>query len=423
MNKVIWHTIILLLPAHFIACSDSTPDSTLKYIDVEKNIHNFEPFALSTIARDLEYIVLDSSEPALIGALKYIDINDHYIIAADGIKVILFDSKGKYIRKIGNEGRGPGEYLYLCQPKIMDSLIYLPDASNSSLLVYNLNGQFERKIKAPGKFSHGLRVNNWWPINNSTFLIHHPNTLGDERIKISSINQHGNILQEFMNSSFFPTGNTYFATSDMYANFISFKDKVYFKELLNDTIWLIGETNLEPAYILGMGKYGFKMADRALPLADFQNKLSETISSVNFFESPKYLFLVLYFMKHYPFPFKKIMYIGNEEREGHYAIIGAYCKDKDYFSFVAPSREKDQVERTGIENDIDGGINFLPKYSNNGKELIGWFDAYELKMYVASDAFKNSTPKYPEKKRELERLAKSLSENDNPVLMIVKLKE
>lgn len=44
-------------------------------------------------------------------------------------------------------------------------------------------------------------------------------------------------------------------------------------------------------------------------------------------------------------------------------------------------------------------------------------------MYVASEAFKNSTPKYSEKKKELEELAATLNANDNPVLMLAKLKE
>lgn len=42
---------------------------------------------------------------------------------------------------------------------------------------------------------------------------------------------------------------------------------------------------------------------------------------------------------------------------------------------------------------------------------------------VDTKAFKTSTPKFPEKKKELEKLAYSLDENDNPVLMFVKLKE
>ncbi|MZP67102.1 MAG: hypothetical protein GT597_13230, partial [Bacteroidales bacterium] len=48
--------------------------------------------------------------------------------------------------------------------------------------------------------------------------------------------------------------------------------------------------------------------------------------------------------------------------------------------------------------------------------------ANKLKEYVASENFKNSKPLYPEKKKELEKLADSLKETDNPVLVMVRLK-
>ncbi|MCF6357444.1 MAG: hypothetical protein L3J54_06505 [Draconibacterium sp.] len=47
----------------------------------------------------------------------------------------------------------------------------------------------------------------------------------------------------------------------------------------------------------------------------------------------------------------------------------------------------------------------------------------DLIEHVNSEAFKNSTPLYPEKKKALEKLANNLNENNNPVLMLVKLKE
>jgi hypothetical protein len=78
---------------------------------------------------------------------------------------------------------------------------------------------------------------------------------------------------------------------------------------------------------------------------------------------------------------------------------------------------------SGIINDFDGGVDIWINGLRSDNSFISWVNTYQLKAHVASDAFKNSTPKYPEKKRELERLANSLSENDNPVLMIVKLKE
>jgi hypothetical protein len=79
----------------------------------------------------------------------------------------------------------------------------------------------------------------------------------------------------------------------------------------------------------------------------------------------------------------------------------------------------------GIVNNLDCGTKFrsISYFVENGQEyLIGSVNAFKLKAHVASEAFKNSTPKYPEKKKELEKLANSLKETDNPVLMIVRLK-
>jgi hypothetical protein len=46
----------------------------------------------------------------------------------------------------------------------------------------------------------------------------------------------------------------------------------------------------------------------------------------------------------------------------------------------------------------------------------------DFKAHIASNDFASSTPKYPDKKKALEDLADSLSENDNPVLMVVRMK-
>jgi hypothetical protein len=55
---------------------------------------------------------------------------------------------------------------------------------------------------------------------------------------------------------------------------------------------------------------------------------------------------------------------------------------------------------------------------NDVKSLI-----LTLRAYVLSNEFKNTTPKYPEKKKELEKLANRLTETDNLVLTLVRLKK
>ncbi len=75
---------------------------------------------------------------------------------------------------------------------------------------------------------------------------------------------------------------------------------------------------------------------------------------------------------------------------------------------------------------MDGGVSFEPQFFsiiNNEEYLIGWKNAYQIKDYVASGDFKNSVAINPQKKKAFEELANSLKENDNPVLMLVKLKQ
>ena len=60
---------------------------------------------------------------------------------------------------------------------------------------------------------------------------------------------------------------------------------------------------------------------------------------------------------------------------------------------------------------------------DNREYMFGLINPYQIKALVTSIEFKNSTPKYLEKKKEFEKLANSLKETDNPVLMIVRLKK
>lgn len=55
--------------------------------------------------------------------------------------------------------------------------------------------------------------------------------------------------------------------------------------------------------------------------------------------------------------------------------------------------------------------------------MISWINPYQLKMHIAGNEFLKSVPKYPEKKKELEKVAASLKETDNPVLMMLRLKK
>lgn len=77
----------------------------------------------------------------------------------------------------------------------------------------------------------------------------------------------------------------------------------------------------------------------------------------------------------------------------------------------------------GLINDLDAGPGFLPMTIKDDNTMIGIVEAGQLKSHISSETFKKSEPLYPEKKKELERLAISLKETDNPVLILVRLKK
>ncbi|MFA5817321.1 MAG: hypothetical protein WC865_17085 [Bacteroidales bacterium] len=72
--------------------------------------------------------------------------------------------------------------------------------------------------------------------------------------------------------------------------------------------------------------------------------------------------------------------------------------------FAEPVKSDDRLTNWGLKNDYDGGVNFHPRVSVNNTTLAMWVDAYALKAHVSSLAFKNSTTKYPEKKRNWKSL-------------------
>jgi hypothetical protein len=122
-----------------------------------------------------------------------------------------------------------------------------------------------------------------------------------------------------------------------------------------------------------------------------------------------------------------------------YIVLNYYYLDKSAISFVdkksretywafkyEKSQDNKEYSIPCLVNDIDGGtpLKNINYYVENGDEyLIELINPYDLKVYIASDDFKNQVPKYPVKKKELIKLAESLKETDNPILVMTKLKK
>ena len=94
----------------------------------------------------------------------------------------------------------------------------------------------------------------------------------------------------------------------------------------------------------------------------------------------------------------------------------------DVINCLYNKRTKDLklLKDEGLLNDVDGGIPFFPRKHIKENELIAWKNADEFKEEILSLDYDTQKAKYGERFEKVYQLAKSLKEDDNPVLIIAK---
>jgi hypothetical protein len=181
----------------------------------------------------------------------------------------------------------------------------------------------------------------------------------------------------------------------------------YIRPEFNDTVFrTVPPNRLVPVYVLKLDQYKATMQEGVDPGFDLTGK----IIPGDWSETPSFIFLT-YTKDNYDCP--------NTRKKKTVKIYHAiYSKTDKTFTVIKgdPYNYAEEI----LENNIDGGMPVWPlSYMVSYKgELIIPLKGEELKKRVASDTFRKSEAS-TEKKKELEKLAASLTPDDD-VLMIVK---
>ena len=105
--------IIILFIIGLSSCSSQreTQDDIL-HIKISDNETEMQLYA-SDFVSDIEYIALETNSQCLIGNPCNVSISENYILvySIKEVEFLLFSRTGKFIRKIGQMGNGPEDYL------------------------------------------------------------------------------------------------------------------------------------------------------------------------------------------------------------------------------------------------------------------------------------------------------------------------
>ena len=149
MKRFLLSVFIIFFSVYCTAQSIKVQDSKDKrIIDLDQAKYPDTAFLYSTLYKSVKIIPLETNKSCLIGSIEQIQVIDNYILIMDASiakSLYVFDREGRFIRKIGGFGQGPGEYA-----SIFDFTI---DRENKT--VYIRDGQFPRILNydlATGKF-------------------------------------------------------------------------------------------------------------------------------------------------------------------------------------------------------------------------------------------------------------------------------
>lgn len=374
----------------FISCS-SEKENDIPIIDIAKVIE--KEISLSDIVEDIDYVSL--SNDVLFGDIVSIELTDSLIfLTAERDGLMVFYSNGKLKSHIGKKGKGPGEYKYATNftLDINNSTVYILNSTSRNILKYSFNGDFLEGISLRDMDNY---FNEIIFSNKHLFLFEGING-GYGKYDWVKINTTGNVINKKINCiKEFPSYHQCCCNKQE-----AFHDTFYYWNQLNDTIFEISNGQYKAAFLFAQGEFRFP-----------RQRIKE--------------FPMKYFFPREIFFTKKYIFLGYGYQ--YQSFTALYVKSENKLYAVNKTNNMKLWRGPGIINDFDSGLPLIPlSYYRNEKDkefIVGKVDPFQLKALVASEAFKNSTPKYPEKKKDLEKLAMSLKENDNPVLMVVKLKE
>ena len=420
MSKTIAIISYLLFALTFLSCTGNISVKEVEDISIVDNINNLREVRLMDLNCDIEYIKLERHGDPL-KSFYDIEFSNNYIFITDLLGCYLYDMSGDYIAEIGKKGKGPGEYIYPVNVEISsDNTLYVQDGKR--FLVYDIKGNNLRSFTPEIHNEIKFYMNNCTLFRDSLFLGHIPNYTGTEKYKAALFNNFGQTLELFENKSFLNRKLKMVNSFDTHSIIYQYDKNIFLKEFMNDTLFTLNEdVRFWPTYRFDLGKYKYPLKEIESLSPENARMIENYIFVDNIFETSTYFFLDCTFNKHTPAKRSSPSNIDGYESD-YYTVnlLGVYNKQSNELIFSSPEKTDSRLIRTGLYNHIDGGPKFYPKKMINDSTMAMWIEAYLFKKHIESEEFKRSKPLYPERKIELENFANSLSENDNPVLMIVK---
>lgn len=257
-------TRLFFLVLFFLFACERKQTQFHEEIGIEMALEHSEAFDIKEHVAAIQYIHLETNEECLLGEIRKIVKKEDYIFISDAVeRLFLFNSSGKFIRRIGTAGRAPYEYLNMTDFVVDDSLTNVYINTIGYLFNYDLEGTF--KAKMPLK-SGNLQV--FCIDGENRFYYIMPDARqenGTTSYEIIFIYDNtGNLIKTIDSNTVRTTGRLAYFNS-IYRK----KEGVYYKEEFGNIVYRINpDLSIDSVFQLNLGRYAFKPEDLEMSRKD-----------------------------------------------------------------------------------------------------------------------------------------------------------
>jgi hypothetical protein len=391
--------IFLLFSCH------QQPNNFIKEIDISQSYFNDKEALLSEIATDIKYVKLQTDTNCLIGQiyhpLENLQFSEDKIFISDGENLFVFENSGKFLTRIGNQGRGPEEFSRITNFTILpkDSLIVIFSDVQKKAFIYTYDNRFEKDIKI-----------DFWPLSisslNKEFMVFgSPKGRRSETdyYALSIINSEGEIISHLINyqreREVEKKEKLGIASISQFYNYF---DTLSYWEFQYDTIWrIINENRAIPEYFINSGPKRLPF-EQLLASKYRSDERDNYVKIWEFMETKRFLFLKV----GYEIYLKHILY--DKQSKQSYNIKYSQDNEHNNLSFI---------------NDIDGGNSFWPLGNVSPNKVFSIFYGHDLKEILRNKVNENKSALFGKNNKKILDLIENSNPTDNPIIMIVTVKD
>ncbi len=339
-RRIVLNVFLLLVVAGCVVRCVSAPENGHCVI-IDPDHFASKQLMLSEIGDSVVYLTFSSD--IVFNRIIHAEYTEQYIFLGTSDGILKYDWAGSLLKKIGQLGQGPGEYLY-CNSFSVDNVNnYIYVWSRPEIKVFTFDGEYVKTIKTENTDAIKLSY-----VNDRIYLFSlipaDPYQPADLWTMLDTL---GNKLSHKPNTDvkFSGKGMTY------NGNFIyQYNSRLGYWNHYNDTIFTISDTSVEPGYIWNFGSY------KLTPEKNVSEDDRSCISPKIILEADRFLY---------------INYSQNRKR-----FLCMYDKALKEFTL-----NKLTETETGFENNIDLGLPFVPE------EYIKIHNSEYFIQYFYPDAF------------------------------------